>query len=130
MEPGMLLRKGMFVILGMLVAGCSSTGNLGLASKSIADPGSLITSGRAYKEIGPAKGQACRFILVGIIPWGDSTASTAINDALAQSGGDALLNVAVTSNLYSLIPIYNVLCWTCTNVEGISIKYEAPPSIK
>lgn len=126
----MFLRIGVFVMLGLLMAGCSSSGNLGLASKSMADPGSLVTSGGAYKEIGPAKGQACRFILVGIIPWGDSTATTAINDALAKSGGDALLNVSVTSNLYSLIPIYNVLCWTCTNVEGVSIKYEAPLKAK
>ena len=111
---------------GLLMAGCSSTGNLGLISKSAADPGSLVTSGRNYKEIGPANGQACRYILVGIIPWGDSTASAAIADALGKTGGDALLNVSVTSNLYSLIPIYNVFCWTCTSVEGISIKYEAP----
>ena len=123
----MLRRLWILIIAGMLMAGCSSTGNLGIASKSVADPGSLVTSGGSYKEIGPAQGQACRFILVGIIPWGDSTASAAINDALAKSGGDALLNVSVTSNLYSLIPIYNVLCWTCTSVEGVSIKYEAPP---
>jgi hypothetical protein len=123
----MLRRIWILVMAGMLMAGCSSTGNLGLVSKSAADPGSLVTTGGNYKEIGPAKGEACRYILVGIIPWGDSTASTAINNALANSGGDALLNVSVTSNLYSLIPIYNVFAWTCTSVEGLSIKYEVPP---
>ena len=106
--------------------GCSSTSNLGIISKATGDPGSLFTSAQAYKEIGPAKGDACRYIALGIIPWGDSTVTAAVNGALAKSGGDALINVSVTSNLYTFIPIYNVFCYTCTIVEGIAIKFDRP----
>ena len=28
--------------------------------------------------------------------------------------------------LYSLLPIYNVFCWTCTSVNGIAIKFDPP----
>jgi len=122
----MFRRIFVFATVLILAAGCSSTGNLGFVSKSVADPGALLTSGKNYKEIGPSKGRACRYIFLGVIPYGDSSASAAVNDALAKSGGDALLNISVTSSLYSLIPIYNVVCWTCTDVEGVSIKYEAP----
>jgi len=108
----------------LLIAGCTSTGNLGMVSKSTADPGSLLTSPQPYKVIGPAKGKACRYFLLGIIPWGDSTIKTAVDKALAESGGDALINVSVSSNLYGFVPIYNVFCFTCTTVEGIAIEYE------
>ena len=110
-------------LLGAL-AGCVSTGNLGIISKSMGDPGSLFSSSNPYKELGPAKGQACRYILLGIIPWGDSTITKAVQDGLGKSGGDALINLSVTSSLYTFIPIYNVLCFTCTSVEGIAIKFE------
>jgi hypothetical protein len=95
-----------------------------MATKSMADPGSLVTSAGGYKEIGPAKGEACRYILIGVIPWGDSTATKVVSAALEQTGGDALINVSVTSSLYTFIPIYNVFCFTCTLVEGIAIKFE------
>jgi hypothetical protein len=108
----------------LLIASCTSTGNLGMVAKSTADPGSLLTSPQTYKEIGPAKGKACRYFLLGIIPWGDSTLKTAVDNALAESGGDALINLSVSSNLYGFVPIYNVFCFTCTTVEGIAIKYE------
>jgi hypothetical protein len=108
----------------LLIASCTSTGNLGMVSKSTANPGSLLTSPQAYKEIGPAKGKACRYFLLGIIPWGDSTLKTAVDKALAESGGDALINLSVSSSLYGFVPIYNVFCFTCTTVEGIAIEYE------
>ena len=108
----------------LLIASCTSTGNLGMVSRSTADPGSLLTSPQPYKVIGPAQGKACRYFLLGIIPWGDSTLKTAVDKALAESGGDALINVSVSSNLYGFVPIYNVFCFTCTTVEGIAIEYE------
>lgn len=108
----------------LLIVSCTSTGNLGMVSKSTANPGSLLTSPQPYEEIGPAKGKACRYFLLGIIPWGDSTIKTAVDKALAESGGDALINVSVSSNLYGFVPIYNVFCFTCTTVEGIAIEYE------
>ena len=110
----------------LLIASCTSTGNLGMVSKSTADPGSLLTSPQPYKVIGPAKGKACRYFLLGIIPWGDSTIKTAVDKALEESGGDALINLSVSSSLYGFVPIYNVFCYTCTTVEGIAIKFETP----
>ena len=108
----------------LLIVSCTSTGNLGMVSKSTANPGSLLTSPQPYKEIGPAKGKACRYFLLGIIPWGDSTIKIAVDKALAESGGDALINISVSSSLYGFVPIYNVFCFTCTTVEGIAIEYE------
>ena len=110
----------------LLLAACSSTGNLGMVTKSVAAPGSLLTSSQPYKVIGPAKGKACRYFLLGIIPWGDSTLKTAMDKALAETGGDALINLSVSSSLYGFVPFYNVFCFTCTTVEGIAIKFETP----
>ena len=106
----------------LLISGCSTTGNLGIIAKSQIDPGSLITSSRSFEEIGAAKGKACRHFILGIIPVGDSTVKKAIDNALV-SGGDALINVSVTSSLYGFVPIYNVYSFTCTEVEGIAIEF-------
>ena len=110
----------LFIVL--LTTACASTSNLGLATKSQADPASLLKSSQSFEEIGRVRGKACRFFLVGIIPWGDSTVTRAIDNAL-QSGGDAIINVSVTSSLYGFVPIYNIFCFTCTEVEGIAIEF-------
>lgn len=111
--------------VALVIAGCSSTGNLGIATQSMVDPGSLITAAGQYRTLGPANGKACRYMILGIIPAGDSTVTKAIGNALEQTGGDALVNVSVTSNLYSFVPIYNVFCMTCTSVQGIAIKLDS-----
>lgn len=114
---------GLFVVLFVLT-GCTSVGNLGIVTKPSADAASLLKSGRAYKELGPAEGEACRHFLLAVIPWGDSSFSTAVNNALAEKGGDALVNVTVSSSLYGFIPIYNVYTYTCTTVKGIAVKFQ------
>ncbi len=120
------MQKIMISLVAVLfIAGCSSTGNLGMIAKSQANPGDLLSSSHSFKEIGIVRGQACRFFLLGVAPWGDSTFSQAIENAL-QNGGDALINVSVTSSLYGFVPIYNIFCYTCTNVEGIAIEFQAP----
>ncbi len=91
--------------------------------KSQANPASLLTSSYSFKEIGLVKGRACRFFLLGVVPWGDSTVTQAIDNALAN-GGDALINVSVTNSLYGFVPIYNIFCYTCSDVEGIAIEFE------
>ena len=105
------------------IAGCSSTGNIGMVTKSRANPTSLLTSSYSFKEIGLVKGRACRFFLLGVLPWGNSTVTQAIDNALAN-GGDALINVSVTNSLYGFVPIYNIFCYTCSDVEGIAIEFE------
>jgi hypothetical protein len=110
--------------LALVLGACTSVGTLGLVTKSAADPAAILKSGRGYKELGPAEGQACRFFVIAVIPFGDSTFSTAVEKALAEKGGDALLNVTTSSSLYGFVPIYNVLSFTCTTVKGIAVKFE------
>ena len=118
------MKNNIFLLVAiLLISGCSSTGNLGIVAKSQIDPGSLITSSRSFEEIGIVKGKACRHFILGIIPVGDSTVTKAIDNALVSGGGDALINVSVTSSLYGFVPIYNVYSFTCTEVEGIAIKF-------
>jgi hypothetical protein len=46
--------------------------------------------------------------LFGDHSWGKSDFGTAVDKALVERGGDALLNVTVETSLYGFIPIYNV----------------------
>jgi len=110
--------------LALLLGACTSVGTLGLVTKSAADPAAILKAGRPYTELGPAEGQACRFFVIAVIPFGDSTFSTAVEKALAERGGDALLNVTTSSSLYGFVPIYNVLSFTCTTVKGIAVKFD------
>ena len=112
------------VVFALFLAGCSSSGTLGLVTRSTADPASLLKSGRGFQEIGPVEGQACRHFVLAIIPWGEGDFGHAVEKALAQGGGDALLNVSVETSLYGFIPIYNVYSLTCTTVKGVAIKFQ------
>jgi hypothetical protein len=111
----------------MLCAGCTSVGTVGMVTKNMADPGALLRNGQPYKELGTAEGEACRFFILGAVPLGNSAFSTAVDEALENSRGDALLNVAVTSSLYGFLPIYNIFSYTCTSVRGTAIKFEKQP---
>jgi hypothetical protein len=113
-----------FALMTLVVAGCSSSGTLGIVTKSSADAAGLLKSGRTFQDLGPAEGSACRHFVLAIIPWGKSTFSSAVDDALQQKGGDALINVTVTSSLYGFIPIYNVYSFTCTEVKGVAVKFQ------
>lgn len=113
-----------FALITMVIAGCSSSGTLGIVTRSTADAGELLKSGRGFQDLGPAEGSACRHFVLAIIPWGDSAFSTAVDKALKQKGGDALINVTVTSSLYGFIPIYNVYSFTCTEVKGVAVKFQ------
>jgi hypothetical protein len=108
----------------ILLGGCSSSGTLGIVTKSSADPASLLRSGRDFKELGPVKAKVCRHFVLAIIPWGEADFGLAVDKALVERGGDALLNVTVETNLYGFIPIYNVYSFTCTKVQGIAVKFE------
>ena len=114
----------MVVLLGMAFSGCTSVGTLGVVTKSSADPGAVLKAGQSYKELGPTQAEACRYYLLSVIPWGDATFSKAVDNALAKTGGDALINVTVSNSLYGFVPIYNIFSYTCTEVKGIAIKLE------
>src|SRR5262245_43408751 len=122
------MRRPLWVVVGfvMLLAGCSSSGTLGLVTKSTADPASLLRESRGFTELGPVQAESCRHFALAIIPWGKSDFGTVIDKALIEKGGDALLNVTVETSLYGFIPIYNVYSYTCTKVQGVAIKFEGP----
>ena len=118
-------RRGLIALLiALALTACTSVGTIGIMTKPSLDAASLLRSGRAFQELGPVKGRACRHFLVAIIPWGDSTVSTAMDNALQERGGDALINVTVSTSLYGFVPIYNVYSFTCTTVRGIAVKFE------
>jgi hypothetical protein len=112
------------VASALCLAGCSSTGTLGIVTRSAADPASLLKSGRTFQELGPVEGQACRHFVLAIIPWGEADFAKAVEKALVEKGGDALLNVSVETSLYGFVPIYNVYSFTCTTVKGVAIKFQ------
>jgi hypothetical protein len=112
----------------LALAACTSVGQVGVMTRPSADPGALIREARGFNELGPAKGTSCRYFLLAIVPWGDSSPSTAMEKALQSTGGDALLNVTVYTSLYGFIPYFNVFSYTCTSVEGTAISFAPPPS--
>lgn len=116
-------RKIILLLAAVALTGCTSVGTLGIITKSTGDPGAMLRTAQPYKELGPAQGQACRFFLLGVAPWGDATLSTAVDNALSSVDGDALINVTVSNSLYGFVPIYNVFAYTCTDVKGIAIKF-------
>ncbi len=118
------MRKTILMLTAILMSGCTSVGTLGMVTKSTGDPGAMLRNAQPYKELGPAQGKACRFFLLGMVPWGDATLSTAVDGALAKAGGDALINVTVSNSLYGFLPIYNIFTYTCTDVKGIAIKIQ------
>ena len=67
----------------------------------------MLRNAQPYKELGPVQSQACRFFLLGVIPWGNATLSTAVDNALSTVGGDALINVTVINSLYGFVPMAN-----------------------
>jgi hypothetical protein len=111
------------LLLIVLASGCSSTGTLGIVTKSSANPAALLQSAQGFEELGLTKGKACRHFILAIIPFGNSNLEEAVNKALEKTGGDALINVSTTSSLYGFIPLYNVYSYTCTTVQGTAIKF-------
>ena len=119
------------IVLLMLGSGCSSQGRVGILSRGFsleADAGALLQYGRGFDELGPVQGEACRHLILLAIPWGGgsfgwgtATVSYALEEALKVKGGDALLNVRVTTSLYNFL----IYAFTCTTVEGTAIRFHA-----
>ncbi len=114
-----------FLVLGgALLSGCTSVGNLGIVTKPSANNADRLKSGVSFEELGPVEGSACRHFILAVIPFGNSSFSKAVDEALGQKGGDALINVTVSTSLYGFIPIYNVYSFTCTSVSGVAVKFK------
>jgi hypothetical protein len=118
------MKTTILLLTALLLFGCSSVGTLGVVTKSTGDPGAMLRNGQPYKELGPVEGSSCRFFLLGVIPWGNGTLSSAADDALEKVKGDALINVTVSNSLYGFLPIYNIFAFTCADVKGIAISFE------
>ena len=109
------------ILFGM--TGCVSTGQVGILSRSGADPAALITQANRYEELGLTSGRSCRHFLLNLIPFGDAALSTAVDEALIAVDGDALINAVVSSSLFGFIPYYNLYAFTCTSVEGTAVRF-------
>ena len=119
-----MYRVLMAVAIFVGLSGCSSVSQVGVMTGPAGNPGSIISEARSYSEIGPVEGEACRYFLLGIIPWGDSTPTAAMDKALSTKGGDAIINASVETSLYGFVPIWNIFAYTCTKVRGIAIKFD------
>jgi hypothetical protein len=108
----------------LAMSGCVSVGSLGIITKSSVDPAAVLEHSHRLDVVGPAEGQACRFFVLAVIPWGNSDVQTAVDKALGTSGGDALINVTTSTSLYGFVPVYNVLSFTCTSVQGTAVRIE------
>jgi hypothetical protein len=117
------MKKIILLLSVVLLSGCTSVGTLGIVTKSTGDPGAMLRNAQPYQELGRVEGEACRFFVLGVMPWGDATLSKAADVALEKVGGDALINVTVSNSLYGFLPLYNIITYTCTDVKGIAIKF-------
>ncbi len=73
------------------LAGCSTTGNLGLVTRGAANPGTLLTENTEFKELGQAAEEACRYLILALILFGQSDVAHAVDKTLEGTGGDAFL---------------------------------------
>lgn len=128
-KGGLLMRFVRLVgLLGLLaLAGCYSMGTVGIIAKSTVDPVAFLQKPHVVRDVGPSEGEACRYFVLAVIPWGKSDLQAAVDNALQQSGGDALVNVSASSSLYGFVPIYNVLSFTCTTVIGRAVAFDPAP---
>ena len=113
------------IAVSLGLTGCSSTGTLGIITKSTSDPGQLLNTKTEYQELGPVEGKACRPFVFAGAPWGRSDVTAAVDKALETTGGDAIINASMESNLYGFVPVYNMYSFTCTTVQGIAVKLQS-----
>lgn len=117
------------VMLGTLaLAGCQTSSQVGIITRPSGDPGAVIRIAQPYHELGLRQGKTCRYFLLAVIPWGDGTVAKALDEALTPVGGDALINVLVTSSLFTFIPYFNIFSFGCTTVQGVAVAYDNPPA--
>jgi hypothetical protein len=98
-----------------------------MIAKDSANVPNLLHRGLVYEEHGLVKGSACHYhVLFFFIPFGHSDISAALDDALADSGSDALIGVT-TGKWYAGLPlplIRSLFDVSCTTVTGTAIKFQ------
>ncbi len=123
---------GMLFLAFFVMAGCTSTGSLGLVSttETEADLGPH-DSHRFHRVGGEIQGTACRHFILGLIPWGDSDVETALRHAIQahpQLKADGLVHVTTETSLYGFFPLYDVYTLTCTTIRGIPVRFDHSPA--
>lgn len=96
-----------------------------MMTKDSVNVSNLLHLGQAYVEHGLVKGSACHYHVL-LIPFGRSDISVALDDALTDSGSDALIGVT-TGKWYAGLPlplIRSLFDVTCTTVTGTAIKFQ------
>jgi hypothetical protein len=120
----MWIRNTALVALAVVTVGCFSTSHHAIIAAPTTRASDLLEKPITFREMGPVSGRSCRFFIIALIPFGDSTPGAAIEKALLGSHADAILNVSVTTSLYGFIPIYNILSFTCTTVQGVAVRFD------
>lgn len=109
------------LVLVTLLCGCRTTRSMSIIARERVNASELLGTALEYEDLGRVRGGACRFFVLNLIPFGDSTPAAALEDALEKVGGDAMIDVLVSTSLYGLAPIYNLLSFTCTSMTGTAI---------
>ena len=99
--------------------GCETTGHVGLVTRSSVAPESLLTSGKAYQELGTVWGKICGSPYVWFLGGPADNFAKVIDDALKHFDADALINVTTSTHRKGSV-------WKnyrCTKVQGTAIKF-------
>lgn len=130
MKKSILLSKTALSlgICALLLAGCTSTGSLGILSNSESEADLGPHDDHTFHRVGSEiSGKACRHFILGILPIGNSDIESAMRNALSthpELKADGLVHVATQSTLYGFLPLYNVYTVTCTTVRGVPIRFD------
>jgi hypothetical protein len=107
-------RGAILTVLSLLLVSCVYFSPL-----QIEESTTPITDNKAYTIIGPTEGKSCNIWFLGLIPiQAANRVSLAIEDALQQVKGDALINVTVDTEF----GWYILITEQCTYVKGVAIK--------
>lgn len=116
------MKKWMLVpiALALSLPGCTTTHQLGLVARTGVTPEMIRDS--EQRNLGPVAGKACRNLIFGFFPVGNSSLAKAAERAMAKVKADLLVNAEEKSGLYAVLPIWVWTLTSCTAVEGTAIK--------
>ena len=130
----LLMTATIPLALFLMTAGCTSTGSIGLLSRSETEADLGPHDSHKFHRVGnQIEGTACRHFILGLIPWGDSDLETAMKNAFKKNPSlhpDGLIHVTTSTSLYNFFPLYNVYTLTCTTVRGVPVRFDHSPTGK
>ncbi len=113
MRIGRLVGVAAVCLVAVLVSGCmTAPSGVAASTKPLAQDG--------YTSIGPTEGRAVGVYLLGLIPLSEPyPARAAVDRAIRQGGGDALVDVTVDYMTIMIPPFVNVMI---TTANGTAVK--------